>query len=99
MTFVISGGINVYHGVNLPCISRWSMAVVDRADGRARRVPRPHAVGMAIRAVAQDLDAARLMGVPVGKLYPLTMGLASARWPKAFYVFLGGLYFASPQVG
>src|SRR5712691_11097661 len=34
--------------------------------------------GLAIRAVAQDLDAARLMGVPVGRLYPLTMGLASA---------------------
>src|SRR5438105_2130079 len=54
--------------------------------------------GMAIRAVAQDLDAARLMGVPVGKLYPLTMGLASALAGIAG-VFLGGLYFAYPQAG
>src|SRR5258708_10835988 len=54
--------------------------------------------GMAIRAVAQDLDAARMMGVPVGKLYPLTMGLASALAGIAG-VFLGGLYFAYPQAG
>src|SRR5256886_16908836 len=54
--------------------------------------------GLAIGAVARDLAGARLMGVPVGKLYPLTMGLASALAGIAG-VFLGGLYFASPQAG
>ena len=54
--------------------------------------------GMAIRAVAQNLDAARLMGVPVGKLYPMTMGLASALAGIAG-VFLGALYFAYPGAG
>jgi branched-subunit amino acid ABC-type transport system permease component len=54
--------------------------------------------GLAIRAVAQDLDAARLAGVPVGKLYPLTMGLASAL-AGVGGVFLGGLFFASPTAG
>ena len=54
--------------------------------------------GFAIRAVAQDLDAARLMGVPVGKLYPLTMGLASGL-AGIGGVFLGALYFASPTAG
>ncbi|HYY08617.1 MAG TPA: branched-chain amino acid ABC transporter permease [Actinomycetota bacterium] len=54
--------------------------------------------GLAIRAVAQDLDAARLAGVPVGKLYPLTMGLASAL-AGIGGVFLGGLFFASPTAG
>ena len=54
--------------------------------------------GFAIRAVAQDLDAARLMGVPVGRLYPLTMGLASAL-AGIGGVFLGALYFASPTAG
>ena len=54
--------------------------------------------GFAIRAVAQDLDAARLMGVPVNKLYPLTMGLASAL-AGIGGVFLGALYFASPTAG
>jgi hypothetical protein len=38
------------------------------------------------------------MGVPVGKLYPLTMGLASALAGVAG-VFLGGLFFAYPQAG
>lgn len=54
--------------------------------------------GLAIRAVAQNLDAARLAGVPVGKLYPLTMGLASAL-AGIGGVFLGGLFFASPTAG
>ena len=54
--------------------------------------------GFAIRAVAQDLDAARLMGVPVRRLYPLTMGLASAL-AGIGGVFLGALYFASPTAG
>jgi branched-chain amino acid transport system permease protein len=54
--------------------------------------------GLAIRAVAQDLDAARLMGVPVGKLYPLTMGLASAL-AGIGGVFLGAQFFASPGAG
>ena len=46
--------------------------------------------GFAIRAVAQDLDAARSMAVPVNRLYPLTMGLASALAGVAG-VFLGRL--------
>lgn len=54
--------------------------------------------GFAVRAVAQNLDAARLMGVPVNKLYPLTMGLASGL-AGIGGVFLGALYFASPSAG
>jgi branched-subunit amino acid ABC-type transport system permease component len=54
--------------------------------------------GLAIRAVAQDLDAARSMGVPVGRLYPLTMGLASALAGIAG-VFLGAQFYASPTAG
>jgi branched-chain amino acid transport system permease protein len=98
VTFVISGGINVYNGVNLPYQSL-AMAIVSIVlmAGLGVFLARTR-WGMAIRAVAQDLDAARLMGVPVGKLYPLTMGLASALAGIAG-VFLGGLYFASPQAG
>lgn len=54
--------------------------------------------GFAVRAVAQNLDAARLMGVPVNKLYPFTMGLASGL-AGIGGVFLGALYFASPSAG
>jgi branched-subunit amino acid ABC-type transport system permease component len=98
VTPVVAGGINVYHGVNLPYQSL-AMALVSVALMAALGVFLARTRwGMAIRAVAQDLDAARLMGVPVGRLYPLTMGLASALAGVAG-VFLGGLYFAYPQAG
>ena len=98
VTPVISGGINVYHGVNLPYQSL-TMAIVSvvMMAGLGIFLARTR-WGMAIRAVAQDLDAARLMGVPVSKLYPLTMGLASALAGVAG-VFIGGLYFAYPSAG
>lgn len=98
VTSVISGGINLYHGVNLPYQSL-TMAIVSvvMMAGLGIFLARTR-WGMAIRAVAQDLDAARLMGVPVRKLYPLTMGLASALAGVAG-VFLGGLYFAYPNAG
>jgi branched-chain amino acid transport system permease protein len=98
VTFVIAGGINVYNGVNLPYQSlAMALVAVVLMAGLGLFLARTR-WGMAIRAVAQDLDAARLMGVPVGKLYPLTMGLASALAGIAG-VFLGGLYFASPNAG
>jgi branched-subunit amino acid ABC-type transport system permease component len=95
---VVSGSINVYQGVDLPYQSL-TMALVSIAlmAGLGVFLSRSR-WGMAIRAVAQDLDAARLMGVPVGKLYPATMGLASALAGIAG-VFLGGLYFAYPGAG
>ena len=98
VTPVMAGGINVYHGDNLSYRSLLMAAVsIALMAGLGLFLARTR-WGMAIRAVAQDLDAARLMGVPVGKLYPLTMGLASALAGIAG-VFLGGLYFAYPQAG
>jgi branched-chain amino acid transport system permease protein len=54
--------------------------------------------GVALRAVAQDIDAARLMGVPVRKMFPVVMGFASALAGVAG-VFLGAEFFASPTAG
>lgn len=54
--------------------------------------------GIAIRAVAQDIDAARLMGVPIRRLFPIVMGFASALAGIAG-VFLAAQYFASPVAG
>src|SRR5262245_55586103 len=89
VTFVISGGINVYNGVNLPYQSL-AMAIVSIVlmVGLGVFLARTR-WGMAIRAVAQDLDAARLMGVPVGKVYPLTVGRARVL-AGIDGVFLGG---------
>lgn len=98
VTPVISGGINIYNGIYLPW-QEVAMALVSIAlmGGLGLFLARTR-WGMAIRAVAQNLDAARLMGVPVNRLYPLTMGLASALAGVAG-VFLGSLYFASPTAG
>jgi branched-subunit amino acid ABC-type transport system permease component len=48
--------------------------------------------------VAQDLDAARLQGVPIRRVFPVVMGFASALAGIAG-VFLAAQYFASPTAG
>lgn len=98
VTPIIAGQVNVYHGVNLP-YQNIAMTVLSvlMMGGLGLFLARTR-WGMAIRAVAQNVDSARLMGVPVAKLYPLTMGLASAL-AGVGGVFLGAIYFAYPQSG
>jgi branched-chain amino acid transport system permease protein len=98
VTPVVDGGIEIYHGVNLS-FQNLTMAGVSIALmlGLGVFLARTR-WGLAIRAVAQNLDAARLMGVPVMKLYPLTMGLASAL-AGIGGVFLGAKFFAYPGAG
>lgn len=54
--------------------------------------------GLAIVAVAQNLDAARLMGIPARRAYVVTMGLAAALAGLAG-VLLAPVYFVSPTMG
>ena len=54
--------------------------------------------GLAIGAVAQELSAARLMGINAGRVYLLTMALASALAGIAG-VLLASVYFVSPNSG
>jgi branched-chain amino acid transport system permease protein len=54
--------------------------------------------GLGISAVAQQLDAARLMGIPVNRVYNLTMGVSSALAGVAG-VLLGSVFFVSPNAG
>jgi branched-chain amino acid transport system permease protein len=54
--------------------------------------------GLAISAVAQELDAARLMGIPVGRVYNLTMAVSSALAAVAG-VLLASVFFVSPVSG
>ena len=95
---LISGSIDVYRGVNLTYHSL-AMAVTSvlLMGGLGLFLARTR-WGLAIRAVAQDLDAARSMSVPVNRLYPLTMGLASAL-AGIGGVFLGARFYASPTAG
>jgi len=54
--------------------------------------------GLAISAVAQQLDAARLMGIPIQRVYNLTMGVASVLAAIAG-VLLASVFFVSPNAG
>lgn len=54
--------------------------------------------GLAITAVAQDLDAARMMGIPAKRVYWVTMGIAAALAGIAG-VLLAPIYFVSPNAG
>lgn len=54
--------------------------------------------GLAITAVAQSLDAARLMGIPARRVYVVTMGIAAALAGLAG-VLLAPLYFVYPNAG
>ena len=54
--------------------------------------------GLAITAVAQNLDAARLMGIPTRRVYVVTMGIAAALAGVAG-VLLAPLYFVYPNSG
>jgi len=98
VTPVVRGGVDVYNRVNLS-YQNMTMALVSVGlmGGLGLFLAKTR-WGLAIRAVAQNLDAARLMGVPVMKLYPLTMGLASAL-AGIGGVFLGAKFFAYPGAG
>jgi branched-subunit amino acid ABC-type transport system permease component len=54
--------------------------------------------GLAISAVAQQLDAARLMGIPAQRVYNVTMGVSSALAAIAG-VLLASIFFVSPNAG
>jgi branched-chain amino acid transport system permease protein len=95
---LVDGSVEVYAGVSLSYQSM-IMAGVAIALMVALGLYLTHSrYGLAIRAVAQDLDAARLQGVPIRRLFPLVMGFASALAGIAG-VFLAAQYFASPSAG
>ena len=59
---------------------------------------RKSTTGRALRAVAQNREAAELMGFNVSRLFALTIGLSAATAALAG-VFVGSLRFISPTVG
>jgi branched-chain amino acid transport system permease protein len=95
---IFKGTVEVYRGVFLPYQSIAMALVSVGLMGLLGVFLAKSRWGMAIRSVAQDLDAARLMTVPVRRMFPVVMGLASAL-AGIGGVFLGGLYFASPTAG
>jgi branched-subunit amino acid ABC-type transport system permease component len=95
---IVGGNLDLYNGVSISYheLTMAGISVV-LMGGLGLLLARTR-WGLAIRAVAQDLDAARSVAVPVNKLYPVTMGLASAL-AGVGGVFLAALYFASPNAG
>lgn len=95
---IVGGNLKIYNGVSISYHELTMAAVSIVLMGALGLFLARTRWGFAIRAVAQDLDAARTLGVPVSRLYPATMGLASAL-AGVGGVFLGALYFASPNAG
>ena len=95
---LVDGAVELYDGVSLTYQAMiMSGVAIALMAGLGVYLTRSR-YGIAIRAVAQDLDAARLMGVPIRRVFPLVMGFASALAGVAG-VFLAAQYFASPSAG
>lgn len=95
---LVDGSVHLYESVSLPYQSIvMTVIAIALMTGFALFLNRSR-YGIAIRAVAQDIDAARLMGVPIKRVFPLVMGFASAVAGVAG-VFLATQYFASPTAG
>jgi branched-subunit amino acid ABC-type transport system permease component len=95
---LVDGAVEVYDGVNLTYQSMIMAGVSVAIIAAFALYLRRSRYGIAIRAVAQDLDAARLQGVPIRRVFPLVMGFASSLAGIAG-VFLAAQFFASPGAG
>jgi branched-chain amino acid transport system permease protein len=95
---LVDGAVEIYNGVNLTyqsmIMAGVSIAIIVAFGGFLAR----SRYGIAIRAIAQDIDAARLQGVPIRRVFPVVMGFASALAGIAG-VFLAAQFFASPTAG
>lgn len=88
----ITGAVSItWHSVLMCVIAVGSLVALGLFLSRSR-------YGLAITAVAQNLDAARLMGIPARKVYAITMGIAAALAGVAG-VLLAPVYFVSPNAG
>lgn len=80
-----------YHSMLIAVVAIGSLLLLGAFLSRSR-------YGLAITAVAQNLDAARLMGIPARRVYVVTMGIAAALAGLAG-VLLAPLYFVYPNAG
>lgn len=88
----LTGGVSItYHQILTAVIAIGALSALGVFLSKSR-------YGLAIVAVAQNLDAARLMGIPARRAYVLTMGLAAGLAGLAG-VLLAPVYFVSPTMG
>lgn len=95
---IVDGTLNLtsqvsitYHSILIAVVAIGSLLLLGAFLSRSR-------YGLAITAVAQNLDAARLMGIPARRVYVVTMGIAAALAGLAG-VLLAPLYFVYPNAG
>lgn len=95
---LLEGSINLttsvlitYHQILIGVVGIVSLTFLGLFLSRSR-------YGLAITAISQNLDAARLMGVPVGRAYIITMGLAGS-FAGLAGILLAPVYFVSPNAG
>ena len=80
-----------YHSILMAVVAVGALLALGAFLARSR-------YGLAITAVAQNLDAALLMGIPARRVYVVTMGIAAALAGLAG-VLLAPLYFVYPNAG
>jgi branched-chain amino acid transport system permease protein len=95
---LISGRLDLMSGVSITYHSMLMAAVAVLALlGLGMFLTRSR-YGLAIIAVAQNIDAARLLGIPATRVYVLTIGIAAALAGVAG-VLLAPVYFVYPNAG
>lgn len=88
----LTAGVSItYHSLLMAVVAITALVGLGLFLGRSR-------YGLAITAVAQDIDAARLMGIPANRVYVITIGIASALAGIAG-VLLAPVYFVYPNAG
>ncbi|MGI9195998.1 MAG: branched-chain amino acid ABC transporter permease [Candidatus Nanopelagicales bacterium] len=88
----ITGTVSItWHAILMNVVAIGSLAVLGLFLARSR-------YGLAITAVAQNLEAARLMGIPARRVYAVTMGIGAALAGIAG-VLLAPIYFVYPNAG
>jgi branched-subunit amino acid ABC-type transport system permease component len=88
---VVSGISITYHSVLMAVLAVAALLGLGAFLTRSR-------YGLAITAVAQDIDAARLLGIPATRIYVITIGIAAALAGIAG-VLLAPIYFVYPNAG
>lgn len=95
---LVSGRVDLAAGVSITYHSILMAVVAVVALGGLGAFLARSRYGLAITAVAQNIDAARLMGIPASRVYVITIGIAAALAGIAG-VLLAPVYFVYPNAG
>jgi branched-chain amino acid transport system permease protein len=90
-SFIVENVLVTHHGLLVIGIAAVCLVGVNTYMRASRR-------GMAIRAVSQDVDAAKLMGIPIDVTFAIVIGLSAALAGLAG-VLLSATFYLSPTSG